>query len=270
MLECVKRSLLLFLFAIVQVSAAWFAPAAKKPSKDLLPLLNQLCPGSAFADENAIGCRVCPEVIRSRQAPLVATGATVGHFLSPGTQTLLISTAGCEAHANGFGGTAVFERLTGEWKLLRYLGGVITDRCRIVARRDHRDVLLCAREDGHQGEQWFGLVKVDLSDAEVRGKIVFNIFDTMAASCSSGAQLGNIDRVQFGARNGVNTAAISVWVNYGIRSYSTAELSACRNGNALPRPQVKTYRVDCVWDGSDFEEAPWNTKVPAPGVRKAA
>ena len=74
-----------------------------------------------------------------------------GKFLADGSTLLVVNyESGCEAHANDFGGSVIFEQKDGAAIFNGYQPGLQVNDCIIVARNDRQDRLICIT--GHIGQ----------------------------------------------------------------------------------------------------------------------
>jgi hypothetical protein len=83
---------------------------------EALQVLNTLCPGKTRPGKKN-GCPPCqPETGRYAEGFTIES-AIRGHFLGPHSDDLMVSTKGCEDHADGWGGHVLLTKQQGRWKV---------------------------------------------------------------------------------------------------------------------------------------------------------
>jgi hypothetical protein len=93
-----------------------------------------------------------------------------GSFTKAGLVEATATLYGCEAHAGNYGGTVLLRKVGSAWQRVRYDGGVNPDACEPYRRKDGRDILVCAWEDGHQGHEHTYLFSYDFAEADEKDR----------------------------------------------------------------------------------------------------
>lgn len=128
--------------------------AAKLTPSVTREFLELLCPGKVVTGAMP-GCP-CPD----GQAPgsLTIVSVLYGHLLAPNSDDVLVQTEGCEPHAAGSGGTAIFTRTPGGWAVGRPYSASPEGWCRRIANPEGRDGLLCFFEDHWADGSSYGML----------------------------------------------------------------------------------------------------------------
>jgi len=249
---------------------------AVRPS-DITKAIRKVCPEEAIngTDEGgAIGCAECPPgtaMQGEKGFDWELKHVTLGHFISPTSDTLLLSGSGCEPHSLSFGGTFVFALELGKARLLDYREGLITEGCQKLPLRDDRDFLVCEDRWGAQGYEASYVCGV-VFDSTGKGTVqaIFEADDNVR-TCGAdvdGNFLGpvhhsSIKAVRFRNVDGPSPLEMSVTVALGKRVLTRAESNECqkRIGNPgfrdtiVPVP-TKDYQVQFLFDDKRFSVAP--------------
>ena len=122
----------------------------------------------------AIGCTCCPPFDECRPAgpaqdveSVYAPNSVVaGAFTRPGADQRAVAMQGCESHAENYGGMLLLERGPQGFQVVRYVSALAANSCWAVRRKDGRDLLVCERDDGHQGTTNQALYQWDLSGSD--------------------------------------------------------------------------------------------------------
>lgn len=241
-------------------------------------LLQAVCPGAVVTSKD-IGCDIpCPKYTDfgrfGDRLPWSLGAVTLGHFLSPTSEDAVLWMSGCESHASNFGGTILLTRRSRKWSMLWYKSAVQTAQCHKVLRRDRREILVCIAEDGAQGNETTDLYVEDLLTpkptlraGEANDGTFFSAFDdTATCGWQQGADAPdvspvirtNIDEVQFSNRTepGAGAPSISVVASYGKKQMTLEEIKACMDKQEGVLPTLKSYRMDFLYDGGDYEPTP--------------
>jgi hypothetical protein len=164
------RGLLLVVFAtaaLAQTKAVFKIDGVSPREGGAAELLEILCPGQVETGQE-VKCRESPDDIARFECPPTATMVTRGHFLSPGSDDVLLAFHACEPHSVHFGSTALLTREGGAWKLLWRKPGLITDSCHRMPLRGGRQILVCQLDEGLPGVRWTSIYLVDvLNEADV-------------------------------------------------------------------------------------------------------
>lgn len=291
---CVKWS-----FTLVSLVAIFLAPSAARAQSTGMALREsakqaspaqiaqaaaQLCPPNTIvrgSDGRVTGCRYCPAGTEFhgffKNGPWGIDQATIGHFLSSASSSIMVDGTGCDPHSNNFGGTYVFSLQAGRPKLLRYNPGLMTSPCRQLRLRNGRDFLVCEGEGGAQGYVTRYIYSVRFApDGKGSHTFLFMTHDTvrMCGETVEGKPDGPIQRSRIIAVNfpGINadgapglsvTTAMAITATLGRKSLSAKEREAClgvAGRYAAPVVPVKTYRINYVFDGFTFQPTPASRK----------
>lgn len=165
-------------FATCAAAPATSAPSASKAADEFKALFAGVCQigtvPHASAGVAAIGCTCCPPFDECRPTGPVqdvesvyAPNATVaGSFTRAGADQRAVAMQGCESHAENYGGMLLLERGAQGFQVVRYVSALAANSCWAVRRKDGRDLLLCERDDGHQGTASQALYQWDLSGSD--------------------------------------------------------------------------------------------------------
>jgi len=243
---------------------------------DITRAIGEICPAKAITrteDGKIIGCAECPPgtaFSAGEDLDWELKRATLGHFVSPNSETLLLSGSGCEPHSLNFGGTFVFALELGKPRLLDYRRGLITEDCQKLPRGDGLEFLECADRSGMQGFEASYLYSVIFdSTGKSAVQAVFTADDDVR-TCGVDNEwnyLGSVHHsyikaARFRHGDGAKPLEMSVTVAIGRRVLTKAESDACIRRPDDPRftgPPVavnmKDYRLHFLFDGRRFEAA---------------
>jgi hypothetical protein len=129
--------------------AAGSAPA--NAQSDNRALLSAFCDAANIKGSTCTRAQRYPNAGR-RKCDVKLTGDRyTGKFLAGGGAVLVVSyESGCEAHANEFGGSVVFEQTGGQWSFKGFRPGYRANDCIALPRNEPQDVLICIT--GHIGQ----------------------------------------------------------------------------------------------------------------------
>jgi hypothetical protein len=145
--------------------------------------LSIICPGDELRDGEP-GCRSCPNFVSADHYAWHLKGAIPGHFLSPSSVDVALSTDGCEPHVSNFGGTLLLTKDGLNWRVHRYFSGAITRLCRKTPDSSGRDLLLCTDTYWHQSVQASDLYALDFTREDViRAPLVVTPNDDVVSQC---------------------------------------------------------------------------------------
>jgi hypothetical protein len=253
-------------------SSAW--------SQDIDKALRIICPDgrvSRSRDGTATGCQSCPAgTVGYPGEKWKLRRALIGHFTSPGVWNLLLSGIGCEPHSLHWGGTYIFDIVTGHPRLVTYQGGLITEHCRRLRFKDGCNFLVCRDGDGDQGVVWSYVYQVAFD-----GKAIAQttpIFETQDSTGTCGEEYSEgrmnqvavesstIRAISYPDINHDGFPDIFIIATRGEGQLTGAERRACNprlypdeKGNAwagLSKRLAKAYRLDFLFDGKRFAVAP--------------
>jgi hypothetical protein len=122
----------------------------------------------------AIGCTCCPPFDECRPAGSAQDVESVyapnaiaaGAFTRAGADQRAVAMQGCESHAENYGGMLLLERGAQGFQVVRYVSALAANACWTVRRKDGRDLLVCERDDAHQGTAEQSLFQWDLSGSD--------------------------------------------------------------------------------------------------------
>ena len=262
------RLLVFFALAAFADAQAPVFPSDTEPAArvDAAPLFEAVCPGNVSTGNVATGdqitCRTgCPQAAGLKTfLPWSFSAVTRGHFLAPQSDDAVISTDGCETHADNFGGSILLTRRSGVWTMLWYKPGVPTARCHKVSLSTGREILVCMGVAGGMGAHSTQLYTEDLTKPVATlmaegSEPFFSAFDntaTCAEDRPDSVTRSVIDRVEFvPAPSG--PARITVTASYGKKSRTPAEIRACEPADL---PATTAYRIEFVFDGAGYRPTP--------------
>ena len=191
------------------------------------------------------GCKTCPD---GSAGPMEMRAVLYGNFVNGKSEDALITTGGCEAHVNNFGGAVLLTKVNGGWKKNWYEPGLIADRCWKARAGSGREIPYCLGGYTGQGEDDEILYTVDVNQpAEKRQKNVFGVADT-TMTCGAELTAASIGKIT-GTANGVTVVA-----QYGKKKLTPAERKKCESAYAQGKePEIevpqKRYEVRFVWKG---------------------
>jgi hypothetical protein len=233
-----------------------------------------------------VGCRACPpfDVSTGPNGQIAVDGPdefyeletlVSGSFSEPGKSQAAAVFAGCESHAENFGGTLLVERRGDVWVHASYRSGFHPASCKAFARPDGRDALVCFWTTDHQGivhfmldsydftvgdeshpeNGWDHLLTLDdnsLSGCwarEPKGKVMTadRIVDFVVTPATSSAATGLRVTVQF-ARGPISHAFVAKC--HELSRNTLSEAARPVNLAGLLKPQARTLTL--VWDGRQF------------------
>jgi len=173
-------------------------PIRRATNEEKLAFLSSICRVATRELEGTlhVGCTTCAPFDGPDAAPdgTVTTDAdpfyelealTFGSFTSSGMEEAAATLAGCESHAENYGGTLLARRRDGKWEAVRYDSGFHPDQCITFRVRGGRDTLLCSWTDGHQSYFHTQILAYDFNgeDLERRWQEIVTIDDSSAAGC---------------------------------------------------------------------------------------
>ena len=127
--------------------------------------------------EHQPSCRTCPAFtgFAGSHEDFVLEDIYQGHFTAPKASEALAIFGGCEPHAAGFGGHALFRREKDAWHLVFYASGFRANGCLVYARSQGTSLLVCQRSDMHAGawEIWFS--EAWLEGGELKENSLFSV-----------------------------------------------------------------------------------------------
>ncbi len=231
----------------------WIRSDALKPAgAELSKLLRGICPG----DANASACQVCP---RSPGGRWEVSAVYLGHFLSPASEDALVSTMGCESHADDFGGSHLLSKAGSSWREIRYVAGMIAGDCRKLSGADGRDRLVCGNEDAWQGHSFLTLYILDPAHDGPAGGF-FSLEDTTGAA-EPEVRSASIDRVDFLPMAEKPQVRIVVYASLGKVSVAATLLA---RETEIVKPATVRRRYDFIFDGAKISPAPGNPSTEPP------
>ena len=133
-------------------------PAALTPELEHM-LADAACGKPVTPAQDGLHCPVCPSdsadgLSSSTSAGWTLDSALLGHFTSAAADEAVLRIAGCEPHADDFGGDFLLRRQGSAWALVRYVsGGMAEAACQPLAWLAGRTALVCQHGDMHQGVQ---------------------------------------------------------------------------------------------------------------------
>lgn len=250
---------------------------------DEAELLEAVCPGKVgkinagtqLPNQEWIGCPdYCPQGAPLAIGGLRADAVYHGHFLSPASEDAVLSESGCETHQELFGGAVLLTKRSRLWKMVWYKPGVLTEKCRKVALRDRREILVCIGQNLLYTEDLLnpnaafdmGLTRGFFALPDNRFYGAPNYPDPPVGSEVS---WGDIERVEFGKSTANGPPPISVTATFGKGKWTAEEIKAreqelqapidAREGHGTLEsllPPLKRYHLDFIWDGHDYKPAP--------------
>jgi len=242
-----------------------------------------------------VGCRACPpfDISTGPDAQVAVDGLgefyeletlISGSFSEPGKSQAAAVFAGCESHAENFGGTLLVERKGDVWVHASYRSGFHPTSCKTFARPDRRDVLICTWTTDHQGIVHFMLDSYDFnagdeSHPENGWDHLLTLDDNSVSGCWDREPKGKVmtaDRiVDFAVTPATSSAAggLGVIVQFARGPISHAFVAKCSelsrntlneavrpvNLAGLLKPQARTLTL--VWDGRQFALDPSSTAI---------
>ena len=178
--------------------------------------------------------------------------------------------AGCESHAENWGGTLLAERSGLVWIQKSYRSGFHPARCKTFSRPDSRDVLVCLWETDHQSSAHFMLDTYDFTlgdDQHPEGgwNNLLTVDDNSVSSCWGGdgpIAADSITDYRFAPQASPPQLLVDVRVARG--SKTPAYQAKCAELNRVAKTNSKkTVNVGAVfmadskqlafiWDGTNF------------------
>jgi hypothetical protein len=255
----------MLLLAILAVTACIAQTIPDSPMKgDVEAALGAICKPNDIKRSKAgdlTGCRVCPE--GSADSLSAYTGgwelnvATPGHFTSEDSDELLIGIAGCEPHANNFGGSILFARKDGKVRLVKYEPGLITNRCHKFSHADGRGYLVCQEGWTGQGETFDNVVVVSFTPFGKPASANLIRTEDTTMSCSPGmstmVQKSAITGIQFTPQDSAQITGLTITASLG-------HIPCSQVGKKAMSPRwaatLKSYAIEFLFDGKQFRVAP--------------
>ena len=151
---------------------------ATKAADEFKALFTNVCQFGTVANAApglpTLGCTCCPPFDECRPGALAqdvqsvyAPNAIVaGAFTRAGADQRAVAMQGCESHAENYGGLLLLERGAQGFQVVRYVSALAANSCWAVRRKDGRDLLVCQRDDAHQGTAGQALFQWDLSGSD--------------------------------------------------------------------------------------------------------
>ncbi len=238
--------------------------AVPERTADIEKAVALLCPQNDITRSKTgkvSGCRVCPEGTdfrgQSTGDQWGIYGTTFGHFTSPTEDNLLLSGAGCDSHANNWGGTFLFTFKMGEPRLVRYEKGATTDKCNKLAFPQGGEFLVCRAGWTGQGENDSFLFSYVLNPSGMdTGETLFATQDT-TATCGDPddreVRFSSIEDVHFSFTRPGIPSGMTVTAYRGELKCSQV---AIKLEPGKLRAGVKTYKVEYTFDGRKFQVTP--------------
>ncbi len=270
------RTLLIFAtatFGWAQPPTIFATDAVPVTDAQSIEVLKSVCEGNLTAKKEPDGQIVMP---CSKKCPPGSddpsqdfgwdvVAVTFGHFISPESQSAVVSTAGCESHASLGGGSYLLTQRDKNWRMVWYRGGVITERCHKVIGREGRDRLVCVNWDGGQG---FQTETIYLEDVARPQELYAEHLDRLLQAADSvnacgGAAAGmnpldpNAVRAYF-ERIEFTATGMTVLARRGQRKLTDRELNSCLHDRVPTVATVPTqpFRIDLTFDGEKYRIAP--------------
>lgn len=241
--------------------ATFQADSAQLQPAELSQILAALCPGKAFIGEKS-GCHSCPvgSAEFGHHGDLTVESGLRGHFVKRDSEDLLIGTEGCEPHAAGYGGSVLFSRTNGAWRISRKYSPGPIGLCRKVVNRLGTDGLVCYNEDRHfdAREGWLSFTHL-LTDHQAE---LARWYDNMNSACVGQKPMAfvqsEIVKVEFVPdERGDLTLIVDQRCRKGRLTRQTPQ--ACERGD-LDQAEVagsfRSYRVQYRFDGEQFSLMP--------------
>jgi hypothetical protein len=263
--------LLVFGSSLLFASAPPFQPDTRELlAAEVRLYLSTICPGDELRDGEP-GCRSCPNFVSAQHYAWHLKGAILGHFLSPSSVDVALSTDGCEPHASNFGGTLLLTKDGLNWRVHRYFSGAITRFCRKTPNSSGRDLLLCTDTYSHQSVEASDLYVLDFTRKDViRAPLVVTPNNDVVLGCHDFANAANqasptdepeevlVRRAEIKAVR-FSGPTIAVIVACGIGQLGPALKAYCLSDEAFkggrwPEPAVKMkqHTLEYVLKGNDW------------------
>ena len=213
--------------------------------------LTHMAVGVVGEQEKRLTCTVCP--------PEVPNGtfwwpmsAIFGHFITPASDDVILSTYGCESHAGGLGGSFLLAHTGGIWKRVSYTPGLMTDPCKKVRRSDRRDSLLCEGLDGHLGEGHTSYEMVFERGGKLEHNSFFYFQDTTQVCRDFATSQTAVSTELRSTGRGYD---LFIDVSSGRAELTDRQKRQCHQGKIPIVPTTK-YRLLFRFDGVDFQPTP--------------
>ncbi len=249
-------------------SAGMAFPSDSQPASTAgaAEMLQAVCPGKVEAGKG-VSCKGdCPEPTgfagNAEPGGWWVSAVTRGHFLSATSDDAALAMAGCESHAESFGGTILLTREGNRWKMRSYKSGLTTDKCHKVTREDGRDLLVCAGGWTGQGEVFGNLFLTDLRTGQTIGDTAFFRTEDSVGTCGGLDRehpepviAATIDRVDFLPGKSHGLPGIVVTASYGKKPIKSSDWQSCIDGKLAP-PPTKAYQIEFQFDGTNYRPTP--------------
>jgi hypothetical protein len=220
--------------ALLQMSTICDQPLAQPADATLL---RQFCqPKSISGNE----CSNARNYARGRRCNVkLNEDRYTGRYIASQELLVIRYESDCEAHANDFGGSIVFERVGGGYAFRGYQPGIVFSECASIPRGPRQERLICLT--GHMGQ---GQLEATVSEVVFRRRVPASIrtsLDILLTATDTEGAYGvntvacNATRILFGLSNierGPTADTVLVSATYADRE---AIQQACRPG--APRPQ---------------------------------
>jgi hypothetical protein len=253
--------------------------AARLSPPEVHGFLELICPGNTSAS----GCAVCPQDTSSPGGVWNLRAITLGHFVSPASEDVLISGFGCESHADGWSGTFLFTKDGSSWRRVRYLQGMNAFDCKKLPGSDDRDRLVCAAGDMHFGvaDSYLYLLDpgrdpatLDPLDDTSRGVSFFAVDDSLGGCVTypkGFVQSEAIDRVEFMALPTKHHVRIAVFARLGKAMVPEDVLQkACESGQPDLKLATVSRRYEFIFNGRNIVPLRSNPSLDAPRTSYSA
>jgi hypothetical protein len=172
----------------------------------------------------------------------------VGKFIASQTVLIVHYESDCEAHANNFGGSIVFEQAGESYTFNSYQPGQVFTECASLARSAQQDRLVCLT--GHMGQGFLESTISEVVFTRDFSKSISASLDVLVTATDSVGAYGvnrvecKETRVLFGfskLERGSVPDTVLVTVEYADRAVIT---QSCRRGAPRPKGVTKGVRFD--------------------------
>jgi hypothetical protein len=169
-----------------------------------------------------------------------------GRFIAYGNRLLVVTyQSGCEAHATDFGGSVVFEEISGQFIFRNFRPGAVNHDCLVQSKSAQEDVLVCATGHLGQGVMETGVARIVFTrdfDGGVSSApdFFFTAEDSVGAyganvvNCKEGLKYFEISKVDKGPRPQTVTAETS---------FADAATIGTACGKGFPKPKETSGEI---------------------------
>ena len=214
------------------------------------------CTGEVTASAaGEFSCSACPEQGTNWDAGVVR----FGHFLRPGAQNALVEMIGCgpgrPSPIARQATSLLLEKRGGTWTRSGGVKPAFGEDCRVMPRRDGRELLFCRTTQMFHGEMHDWLQVVDFAMAGNTAQLI-HLTDTSQVACAyEGYRSDSIDGIQV---SGDRAPGIAIQVSTFIGKYTDEERDTCSQHPLDPPKAGETRKFDFVFqfDGSRFRATP--------------